>query len=109
MKLHRPPRALTLSWLALLLLLATTVTLAYQPLGVFHSPVALTIAALKALIVAAIFMELRASRPLIIAVATTGLCWLAILLWLSSNDFTRRSGFPPAAHSEPWAAVDRSH
>jgi cytochrome c oxidase subunit 4 len=108
MKLHRPPRPLTLSWLALLLLLTATVTLAYQPLGAFHSPVALTIATLKALIVAAIFMELRASRPLVIAVAATGLFWLAILLWLSSNDFTRRSGFPPAAHSEPWPAVDQS-
>ena len=34
-------------------------TLAYQPLGAFNGPIALSIATLKALIVAAIFMELR--------------------------------------------------
>jgi hypothetical protein len=39
-----PPRILLLSWLALLLLLALTVFVAYQPLGVLNTVVALTIA-----------------------------------------------------------------
>ena len=70
-------------------------TLAYQPLGSFNGPIALTIAALKALIVAAIFMELRDRPPLMLAFAAAGLCWLAVLIWLASTDFTRRANFPP--------------
>jgi hypothetical protein len=41
--------------------------LAYQRLGAFNTPIALAIATTKALLVAAIFMELRESRSLIIA------------------------------------------
>jgi cytochrome c oxidase subunit 4 len=104
MRLRSPPRELAWSWLGLLALLAITVTLAYQPLGAANAPIALTIATLKALIVAAIFMELRAARPLTIAVAGAGLCWLAILIWLSSADYTRRTGFPPAPQQQPWIA-----
>jgi len=52
---HAPPLALVLSWLALLALLGFTVLMAYQPLGAFNFPVALTIAAAKALIVAAVW------------------------------------------------------
>ena len=37
--------------------------LSYQPLGAFNGPVALGIATVKALIVAAVFMELRERRP----------------------------------------------
>jgi cytochrome c oxidase subunit 4 len=105
MTIPRPPRALLLSWLALLVLLGLTVTLAYRPLGAFNGPIALTIATLKALIVAAIFMELRDRRPLMLAFASAGVCWLAILLWLSSTDFTRRANFPPTAGQEPPAIV----
>jgi cytochrome c oxidase subunit 4 len=90
-----PPPALTFSWIGLLVLLGLTVTLAYQPLGAFNSPIALTIAALKTVIVAAVFMELRERRPLMLAFAGAGICWLAVLMWLSSTDFTRRPGFPP--------------
>jgi hypothetical protein len=53
-----PPRALVLSWLSLLALLGLTVFAAYQPLGVFNTGLALAIAAAKALLVAAFFMEL---------------------------------------------------
>jgi cytochrome c oxidase subunit IV len=95
MKMARPARALLASWAALLLLLGLTVTLAYQRLGAFNGPIALTIAALKSLIVAAIFMELRHRRPLMLAFASAGICWLAVLLWLASNDFTHRADFPP--------------
>jgi cytochrome c oxidase subunit 4 len=95
MNVRRPPRAIVLSILALLALLALTVTLAYQPLGRFNGPIALTIAATKAFIVAAIFMELRERRPLLLAFAGAGVFWFGILLWLSSTDFTQRASFPP--------------
>jgi cytochrome c oxidase subunit 4 len=98
--MKRPPRALLWSWVALLGLLGLTVTLSYQPLGAFNGPVALVIAATKSMIVAAVFMELRRRRPLFMAFAGAGLCWLAVLIWLSSTDFTRRAGFPPVLATE---------
>jgi cytochrome c oxidase subunit 4 len=95
MKVARPSRAQLGSWVALLGLLALTVTIAYQPLGAYNGRIALTIATVKALIVAAIFMELRDRRPLLLTFASAGVCWLAVLLWLASADFTRRAGYPP--------------
>jgi cytochrome c oxidase subunit 4 len=90
----RPPPALLRTWAALLALLGLTVTLAYQKLGSFNTPVALAIALLKALLVAVIFMELRERRPLVMAFAAAGFFWLAILLWLGSADFITRPDFP---------------
>jgi cytochrome c oxidase subunit 4 len=81
--------------LGLLLLLALTVTIAYQPLGAFNNPIAMVIATSKTLIVAVIFMELRARRPLTIVFASAGICWLVVLMWLSSADFRHRPNFPP--------------
>jgi caa(3)-type oxidase subunit IV len=52
------------------------------------------IAAVKGLLVAAVFMELR-ERPLIVAFAAAGFFFrLAILLWLGGADFLTRPGFP---------------
>jgi cytochrome c oxidase subunit 4 len=76
-------------------LLGLTVTLAYQRLGAFNTPIALAIATAKALLVAAIFMELRERRSLVIAFAGAGFFWLAILMWLAATDFLTRPGFPP--------------
>ena len=94
-----PPRALIISWAALLALLALTVFLAYQPLAGFNLAVALAIASVKVLIVAAIFMELRKRSAVTIAFACAGLFWLAILLRLSGTDFVTRIAGPlaPAA------------
>jgi cytochrome c oxidase subunit IV len=90
-----PSRALTLSWLALLVLLGLTVLLAYQPLGVMNTAIALSIATTKALIVATIFMELRRGAGLTIAFAAAGFFWLGVLLWLAGTDFITRPQFPP--------------
>jgi cytochrome c oxidase subunit 4 len=72
-------------------LLALTVMLAYLPLGALNIAVALGIGAIKAGIVAALFMELRhrGTRTLIFAAA--GLFWPAILLWLGLMDFMTRA------------------
>jgi cytochrome c oxidase subunit 4 len=90
-----PPRILLLSWLALLACLALTVGLAYVPIGAFNTAIALTIALIKATLVAAIFMELREHRALVIAFAGAGFYWLAIMFWLVFADFLTRPGFPP--------------
>jgi cytochrome c oxidase subunit 4 len=90
----RPPRILVVAWLGLLLLLALTVVGAYQPLGVFNTALALTIAVTKALIVLAIFMELRQHSALTVAFASAGFFWLAIMLWLALGDYVTRPNFP---------------
>jgi cytochrome c oxidase subunit 4 len=100
MRIPRPPLHLVISWVALCLLLALTVTLAYEPLGNFNTPIALTIATTKGLIVALIFMELRTSRPLTRFAAAAGLGWFVILLWLTWTDFSSRSYFPPVLPSQ---------
>jgi cytochrome c oxidase subunit IV len=95
MKPWHLPSALLWALLALLALLALTTALAYQRLGALNTPIALAIATTKALVVAAIFMELRERRPLTIAFAAAGFFWLAILLWLAATDFLTRPDFPP--------------
>ena len=87
----RPPLPLVAAWLALLALLALRVTLAYMPLGAFNAIVALTTCAIKASIVAAVFMELRNRGPRTFVFAGAGLFWLAILLWLGLMDFLTRT------------------
>jgi cytochrome c oxidase subunit 4 len=87
----RPPIALVTAWLALLALLALTVTLAYMPFGRFNAVVALTIGSIKAAIVAAIFMELRHRGARTFIFAGAGLFWLGILLWLGLMDFLTRA------------------
>jgi cytochrome c oxidase subunit IV len=87
----RPPLPLVAAWLALLALLALTVALAYMPLHAFNAAVALTIASIKAGIVAAIFMELRHREPRTLVFAGAGLFWLGILLWLGLMDFLTRT------------------
>ncbi|MGI8525128.1 MAG: cytochrome C oxidase subunit IV family protein [Pseudolabrys sp.] len=97
MTIPRPPRVLIMSWAALLGLLALTVFGAYLPIGKFNTVLALVIATTKALVVAAIFMELRERKPLTFAFAGAGFFWLAILLWLALADYVTRPNFPPAA------------
>jgi len=65
---------------ALLALLALTMGLSFVDLGAFNFPAAITIAAVKAVLVATIFMELRHSNRLLWALAAASLFWLAILV-----------------------------
>jgi cytochrome c oxidase subunit 4 len=74
-------------------LLALTVFGAYQPLGPFNTALALAIALCKALLVLAIFMELRERSGLTLAFAGAGFFWLAIMLWLAFADFSTRPSF----------------
>jgi len=90
-----PPRVLLFCWLGLMALLAITVCAAYVPLGPANTVVALSIAALKALLIAAIFMELRERGGMMIAFAGAGFFWLAIMLWLAFADYLTRAEFPP--------------
>lgn len=87
----RPPIDLIVCWATLMFLLGLTVVIAYQPLRKFNFPIALAIAALKAGLVAAIFMELRNRSGIIRVFACAGIAWLAILMWLGLMDFLSRT------------------
>ena len=91
-----PPRAIVLSWLGLLALLGLTVLTAYQPLGTFNTVVALAIATVKALLIAAVFMELRERSGLVLAFAGAGFFWLAVMVWLAFSDYATRTNLPPS-------------
>jgi cytochrome c oxidase subunit 4 len=90
-----PPRAVLLSWVSLLALLGATVFVAYQPLGAFNTPIALGIATMKAVLIAAMFMELRERNGLMLAFAGAGFFWLAIMLWLAFSDYSTRPNLSP--------------
>jgi cytochrome c oxidase subunit 4 len=98
-----PPRAILLSWVSLMVLLCLTVLSAYQPLGSINTVIALLIATAKALIVAAVFMELKRRRGLMLSFAAAGFFWLAILFWLSGADFVTR----PQVRAEPLTGYPR--
>ncbi|MBP2292634.1 cytochrome C oxidase subunit IV family protein [Azospirillum rugosum] len=89
--LGRPPRALVLTWLALLGLVALTLGLAYVPLGRMGIVVALAIAAVKAGLVVTLFMKLFRGPVLARVAAGAGLFWLAILFSLAATDYLARN------------------
>lgn len=75
---------------ALLLLLAATSLVARMDLGAMNVVIALSIAGLKAGLVATFFMHLRASSPLMRVFACSGLLWLGIMIAFSLNDYLTR-------------------
>src|SRR5262249_28302513 len=79
-----------LVFLGLMGLTATTVAAYRGPLGIFHTPVALGIAAAKALLVVLFFMHLLRSSRLTWIVALSGLIWLVILIGLTMSDYVTR-------------------
>lgn len=78
-------------WLALLAGTALTVVAARIDLGPFNAAVALTIASIKALLVALFFMHIKgAHERLLKLVVISTLFFLAILLALSMSDYVTR-------------------
>ncbi len=75
---------------ALLLLLLLTIGAGRLPLGPWATPVALTIASTKALLVAIWFMQLRRAGALLRLFALGGLGWLAIAVVLTMADYLTR-------------------
>jgi len=78
------------TWLALLLLLALTAGSAWVHLGGWNSALNLLIGALKAGLVAVIYMELAQRDGVIRIAACAGLVMLFILLGLSGADYATR-------------------
>lgn len=76
---------------ALLVFTGVTVWVAFFNLGVLNIVVAITIAVLKATLVALFFMHLRSSTRLTQMWAGAAVLWLLILLSLTASDFLSRS------------------
>ena len=81
-------------FVTLMALTALTVWAAFQHLGVWNTPVALTIAVVKALLVALIFMHLRYSPKLTMLVVAASVVWLAILIVITVSDYVTRAWLP---------------
>lgn len=79
---------------ALMVLLALTVWVAYQPLGDSGIYVAMTIAIVKAVLVVLYFMHLRYSYKLIWVVAASGFVWLIIMVGITLSDYVSRDWLP---------------
>lgn len=94
-------RGLALVFVALLLLLGATTGLAFLPLGAWGTGAALAIAALKALLVLVVFMNLRGTGRLTWLVAGAGFYWLAILVALTLSDLLTRPWLAPLLDGHP--------
>ena len=81
-------------WAALLILLALTVGVAYIHLGPLNTFAALTIAVVKAVIIALYFMHLRFSPRVTWVFAGAGFFWLLILFTFSFGDYLTRVWLP---------------
>lgn len=90
-----PPVAYWVVFAALLALTALTVAVAAAPLGRWHTPVALAIAAAKATLVVLFFMHALHSTRLTRIVIGASLLWLGIMLALTLADYLSR----------PWALM----
>jgi cytochrome c oxidase subunit 4 len=90
-------RPLFLTWLGLLALLTISAASAWVPLGWINTAIGLGIAAVKASLVALVFMRLRRSNWLLRLAALAGMCTLALLFFLSGTDYATRTVVPA-----PW-------
>jgi cytochrome c oxidase subunit 4 len=75
-------RRLTLVWLALLGLLASTLGSAFLPLGPLNLPLNLGFSSAKALLVAIVFMQLNRAGSAVRIIACAGVLWLFVLVGL---------------------------
>ena len=79
---------------ALLFLTALTILVSYVDLGPFNTPVAFTIAGVKATLVVLFFMHMKEAHGVLWLAALAGFFWLSILIVLSMSDFATRGYLP---------------
>jgi cytochrome c oxidase subunit 4 len=92
MTTHIPQvRTLVFVFLALILLTGSTIAIDYINLGDWNVVVALTIAIIKACLVAWIFMGVRHVTSLTRLFVIAGVTWLSFLFLLTFADYTTRS------------------
>jgi cytochrome c oxidase subunit 4 len=95
-------RTLLLTWLALMVLAAMSLALRFAHIGGYGFAVALGIAAVKAVLVALVFMEIGYERPSVRFAFLAGVTLLAIMLALMVADVLTRQ--IPALDNPPGTA-----
>ena len=88
-------------WLALLALLGLTVGTAFIDLGAWNAALNLSIAAIKATLVAIFFMHLGRAPALLRLAAGLPVAILAILFVLAHGDYASRDKLPAAWQQPP--------
>ena len=88
-------------WIALLVLLAATVAIAYVQLGELNVIAATGIAAIKATIIILYFMHVRYNPRLVWVFVAAGFFWLAILFTLTFSDYYTRIYMPMPTDWKP--------
>ena len=83
-------RTYVLVFIALIVLTAITVLVAFQDFGPWNDVVALAIAVIKASLVVLFFMHIYYSTRLSKLVVISGLLWLFILIGLTLSDYLSR-------------------
>jgi cytochrome c oxidase subunit IV len=78
-------------FVALLVLLFATVGGAYLPLGPLHFPIAMAIAAAKAVLIVVYFMHAKYSHRLTAVISVASLLWLGVMIALTLTDYLSRS------------------
>ncbi|MGZ5095016.1 MAG: cytochrome C oxidase subunit IV family protein [Burkholderiales bacterium] len=106
MKLKAAYKRSGVVWLALIALLLATLGSAYLPMGVWNGIANLVIATVKALLVAFVFMQLRADRPAFRIVVVAALFTLGLLFALSQADYATRVQYV-APWQVPQGAISR--
>lgn len=89
-----PRRTYLIVFGLLLAFTALTIGLAFVPMGLWNTPVALAIAATKALLILTFFMHLRHSTSTSRLVVMVGLVWLGIMLTGIMDDLFTRGWLP---------------
>lgn len=89
-----PVRTYVLVFLALMVLTFTTVAVSRVELGEFNVVVAVTIAVVKATLVALFFMHVKDSSATTKLFIAAGLVWLIILLTFVLSDYLSRGWSP---------------
>ncbi len=100
---HGGPALYAKTLIALLILTAITVAAAYVDLGSGNVVVALTIATIKAMLVALFFMHLLWDKPVNAIIAMAGFLFLGIFLMFCLLDFDSRNNYFPANFKGPAA------
>ncbi|HEX4129259.1 MAG TPA: cytochrome C oxidase subunit IV family protein [Pirellulales bacterium] len=88
-------------FVALMVLLVVTILLAMVHLGALNTPVAMTVATIKTVLVMTYFMHLRYAARLVWLFAGAGAVWMAMLVGGTLNDYESRGWFTGRLGSVP--------
>lgn len=83
-----------LTWIALLALVLITTLIALLDLGTFTMIIAITIATIKAALVAAFFMHALYEGKVVRIILAGGVLWFLIMITLTLGDYVSRGWLP---------------